>query len=151
MTLSRNSHLMFVTSILRSLNVMTKPRPLSPHLQIYRLPLPALMSISHRLSGVVLSTGTIFLAVWLMMLAAGETSFALAQSVVGHPLSQLVLFGYSVALFYHACNGVRHLFWDAVIGVNIPAIYASGRVAIALAIVLTGLFWAVIYLSLIHI
>ena len=48
---------MFVTSILRSLNVMTKPRPLSPHLQIYRLPLPALMSISHRLSGVVLSTG----------------------------------------------------------------------------------------------
>ena len=145
MTLSRNSHVMFVASILRSVNVMTKPRPLSPHLQIYRLPLPALMSISHRLSGVMLSTGTIFVAVWLMMLAAGETSFALAQSVVGHPLSQLVLFGYSVALFYHACNGVRHLFWDAVIGVNIPAIYASGRVAIALAIVLTGLFWAVIY------
>ena len=145
MTLSRNSHVMFVASILRSVNVMTKPRPLSPHLQIYRLPLPALMSISHRLSGVVLSTGTIFVAVWLMMLAAGETSFALAQSVVGHPLSQLVLFGYSVALFYHACNGVRHLFWDAVIGVNIPAIYASGRVAIALAVVLTGLFWVVIY------
>ena len=145
MTLSRNSHVMFLASILRSVNVMTKPRPLSPHLQIYRLPLPALMSISHRLSGVVLSTGTIFVAVWLMMLAAGETSFALAQSVVGHPLSQLVLFGYSVALFYHACNGVRHLFWDAVIGVNIPAIYASGRVAIALAVVLTGLFWLVIY------
>ena len=124
---------------------MTKPRPLSPHLQIYRLPLPALMSISHRLSGVVLSTGTIFVAVWLMMLAAGETSFALAQSVVGQPLSQLVLFGYSVALFYHACNGVRHLFWDAVIGVNIPAIYASGRVTIVLAVVLTGLFWLVIY------
>ena len=145
MTLSRNSRVMFVASILRSVNVMTKPRPLSPHLQIYRLPLPALMSISHRLSGVVLSTGTISVAVWLMMLAAGETSFALAQSVVGHPLSQLVLFGYSVALFYHACNGVRHLFWDAVIGVNIPAIYASGRVAIALAVVLTGLFWLVIY------
>ena len=145
MTLSRKSHVMFVTSILRSLNVMTKPRPLSPHLQIYRLPLPALMSISHRLSGVVLSTGTIFVAVWLMMLAAGETSFALAQSVVGHPLSQLVLFGYSVALFYHACNGVRHLFWDAVIGLNIPAIYASGRVALALAVVLTGLFWLVIH------
>ena len=145
MTLTRNSYVMFLAIILRSVNVMTKPRPLSPHLQIYRLPLPALMSISHRLSGVLLSTGTIFVAVWLMMLAAGETSFALAQSVVGHPLSQLALFGYSVALFYHACNGVRHLFWDAVIGVNIPAIYASGRVAIALAVVLTGLFWLVIY------
>ena len=124
---------------------MSKPRPLSPHLQIYRLPLPALMSITHRLSGVALSTGTLLVAVWLMMLAAGEVYFDLAQSVVNHPLGQLVLFGYSVAMFYHACNGVRHLFWDAVIGVNIPAIYASGRFSIALAIVLTGLFWAVIY------
>ena len=124
---------------------MSRPRPLSPHLQIYRLPLPALMSISHRLSGVVLSTGTILVAIWLMMLAAGEASFALAQTVVSHPLGQLVLFGYSVALFYHACNGVRHLFWDAVIGLNIPAIYKSGRVAIALAAVLTVLFWAALY------
>ena len=145
MNLSRNSRVMFVASSLWSVNAMTKPRPLSPHLQIYRLPLPALMSISHRLSGVVLSTGTVLVAVWLMMLAAGEISFELAQSAVGHPLGQLVLFGYTAALFYHACNGVRHLFWDAVIGVNIPAIYASGRVAIALAVVLTGLFWLVIY------
>ena len=123
---------------------MSKPRPLSPHLQIYRLPLPALMSISHRLTGAVLSTGTVLVAVWLMMLAAGEISFDLAQSVVGIT-GQLVLFGYSVALFYHACNGVRHLFWDAVIGVNIPAIYTSGRFVIALAVALTGLFWFVIY------
>ena len=136
---------MVMIRILRSVNVMSKPRPLSPHLQIYRLPLPALMSISHRLSGVVLSTGTVLVAVWLMMMAAGEIYFGLAQSVVGHPLGQLVLFGYSVALFYHACNGVRHLFWDAVIGVNIPAIYTSGGFAIALAVVLTGLFWLIIY------
>ena len=137
MNLTKSNLSMVVASILWSVNAMTKPRPLSPHLQIYRLPLPALMSISHRLSGVVLSTGTVLVAVWLMMLAAGEISFELAQSVVGHPLGQLVLFGYTAALFYHACNGVRHLFWDAVIGVNIPAIYASGRFAIALAVVLT--------------
>ena len=80
-----------------------------------------------------------------MMLAAGEASFALAQTVVSHPLGQLVLFGYSVALFYHACNGVRHLFWDAVIGLNIPAIYKSGQVALGVAFVLTALFWAVLY------
>ena len=124
---------------------MARPRPLWPHLQIYRLPLPALMSITHRLSGVVLSSGTVLVAVWLMMLAAGEDSFALAQAVVSHPLGQLVLFGYSVALFYHACNGVRHLFWDAVIGLNIPAIYKSGQVALGVAFVLTALFWAVLY------
>ena len=124
---------------------MTKPRPLSPHLQIYRLPLPALMSISHRLSGVILSTGTLLVAVWLMMLAAGESSFDLAQSVVGHLLGQLVLFGYSVALFYHACNGIRHLFWDAVIGLDIPSIYRTGYLTIFLAILFTLTFWLVIY------
>ncbi|MDP7376189.1 MAG: succinate dehydrogenase, cytochrome b556 subunit, partial [Alphaproteobacteria bacterium] len=86
MNLFRNNRVMVVDSILWSVNVMAKPRPLSPHLQIYRLPLPALMSISHRLSGVVLSTGTVLVAVWLMMLAAGEISFELAQSAVGHPL-----------------------------------------------------------------
>ena len=124
---------------------MTRPRPLSPHLQIYRLPLPALMSISHRLSGVVLSSGTILVAIWLMMLAAGEDSFAVAQMVVSHPLGQLVLFGYSVALFYHACNGVRHLFWDAVIGLNIPAIYKSGQAVLVLAIMLTAGLWGLIF------
>jgi len=124
---------------------MTRQRPLSPHLQVYRLPLPAIMSISHRMTGIILSTGTVLLTLYLVALASGPENFALAKMVIGHPLGLLVLFGYSVALFYHACNGVRHLFWDAVIGVNIPAIYASGRVAIALAIVLTGLFWAVIY------
>ena len=124
---------------------MTRPRPLSPHLQIYRLPLPALMSISHRVSGVILSTGTILVAGWLMMLAAGQDTFLLAQAVLSHPLGQLVLFGYSVALFYHACNGVRHLFWDSVIGLNIPAIYKSGQFALALAFALTALFWAVLY------
>ena len=124
---------------------MSRPRPLSPHLQIYRLPLPALMSISHRLSGVVLSTGTILVAIWLMMLAAGEASFAMAQTVVSHPLGQLVLFGYSVALFYHACNGVRHLFWDAVIGLNIPAIYKSGQAVLVLAIMLTAGLWGLIF------
>ena len=46
---------------------------------------------------------------------------------------------------YHACNGVRHLFWDAVVGLNIPAIYKSGQVALGVAFVLSALFWAVLY------
>ena len=124
---------------------MTKPRPLSPHLQVYRLPLPALMSISHRASGVVMSTGTVLVALWLVMLAAGENTFNIAQQFVSHPVGKLVMFGYSMALFYHACNGIRHLFWDAVIGLDIPSIYRTGYLTIFLAILFTLTFWLFIY------
>jgi len=124
---------------------MARQRPLSPHLQVYRLPLPALMSISHRMTGIILSSGTLMLTLYLVALANGPESFALVQKVIAHPAGMLVLFGYSAALFYHGCNGVRHLFWDAVIGLNIPAIYNSGQAVLVLAIMLTAGLWGLIF------
>lgn len=124
---------------------MAKARPLSPHLQVYRLPLPALLSITHRLTGVVLSTGTVLLAAWLIALAQGPETFAMAMMIVTHPLGQIVLFGYSVALFYHMCNGIRHLNWDRGSGLEIEAVYRSGKITVAAALVLTSALWAVIY------
>ena len=124
---------------------MSKTRPLSPHLQIYKLPLPAVMSISHRLSGVALSSGTILLAIWLLCLAGGQESFAIAQMVTSHWFGQLVLFGYSVALFYHMCNGIRHLFWDAGKGLEIESVYRSGRIALGVAALLCAGFWFMIF------
>jgi succinate dehydrogenase / fumarate reductase cytochrome b subunit len=124
---------------------MARQRPLSPHLQVYRLPLPALMSISHRMTGIILSSGTFLLTLYLIALASGPENFAAATTIIGHPLGQLVLFGYSVALFYHACNGVRHLFWDAVIGLTIPSIYKSGQAVLVLAALLTAGLWGLVY------
>ena len=94
---------------------MSRPRPLSPHLSIWRFQLPAVMSITHRMTGVILASGTILLTCWLLALAFGEKSFNLVSIIIFHPLGQLVMFGYSVVLFYHASNGVRHLFWDFAI------------------------------------
>ena len=124
---------------------MAKVRPLSPHLQIYRLPLPALLSITHRLTGVVLSTGTVLLALWLIALAQGPETFATAMMIISHPLGQIVLFGYSVALSYHMCNGIRHLNWDRGSGLEIEAVYRSGKITIAAAVCLTAALWSVIY------
>ena len=126
---------------------MGKARPLSPHLQIYRLPLPAILSITHRMTGVILSSGTVLLALFLIALASGPDTFAMAMMVIGHPLGQLVLFGYSAALFYHMCNGIRHLNWDRGQGLEIEAVYRSGKITIAAAIGLTALLWAVVYLA----
>ncbi|MGC6529990.1 MAG: succinate dehydrogenase, cytochrome b556 subunit [Candidatus Puniceispirillaceae bacterium] len=126
---------------------MGKARPLSPHLQIYRLPLPALLSITHRMTGVILSSGTLLLTIWLVALAGGPDSYAYAMMIVGHPLGQLILFGYSAALFYHMCNGIRHLNWDRGRGLEIESVYRSGKITIALAIGLTALLWAVVYVA----
>ena len=122
---------------------MAKPRPLSPHLQIYRPQLTSVMSILHRTTGAALATGTLILCVWLIALAMGDVWYAMAIRVIGHPIVQIILFGYSVALVYHALNGIRHLMWDRGIGLTIPAVYRSGQLVLILTIVITSLSWAV--------
>ena len=123
---------------------MAKPRPLSPHLQIYRPQLTSVMSISHRASGAALATGTLLLCLWLVALAAGDRWYGVAALVVSHPLGQFVLFGYSVALIYHALNGVRHLSWDLGIGLTIPAVYRSGWIVLLLTVGITALLWTIV-------
>ena len=125
--------------------IMSRPRPLSPHLSIWRFQLPAVMSITHRITAVVLTSGTVLLTAWLIALASGESSFELVSMIVSHPLGQFVMFGYSVVLFYHASNGVRHLFWDFGKGLDIPGVYASGWIAIAVMVVLTVSFWVFMF------
>ena len=125
--------------------IMSRPRPLSPHLSIWRFQLPAVMSITHRITAVILTSGTFLLSGWLLALAFGESSFKLVSMIISHPLGQFIMFGYSVVLFYHASNGVRHLFWDFGKGLDIPGVYTSGRIVIVTMVVLTIGFWAFIF------
>ncbi len=90
----------------------TPDRPLSPHLQVYRLPLTALMSITHRMTGIGLTLGTLLLAWWVTAAAYGEAQYEQVQAFLGTWLGLLILLGFTYALFYHLCNGLRHLFWD---------------------------------------
>lgn len=123
---------------------MTQPhRPLSPHLQIYRLPLVALMSISHRITGVALAAGTILLALWLGSAAYGPDSFDLVSDLLGSWIGLLILFGFSIAFNYHLCNGLRHLLWDIGRGFELSTVKNSNRLVIAGAVLLTLLTWIV--------
>ncbi len=90
----------------------THNRPLSPHLQVYRLPLTALMSITHRITGIGLTIGTLLLTWWVTAAAYGAEAFDQVQGFLGSWIGLLLLFGFSFALFFHLFNGVRHLFWD---------------------------------------
>ncbi len=136
---------MIYIDINRKYVIMSRPRPLSPHLSIWRFQLPAVMSITHRITAVILTSGTFLLAGWLLALAFGESSFKLVSMIISHPLGQFVMFGYSLVLFYHASNGVRHLFWDFGKGLDIPGVYTSGRIVIVAMVVLTIGFWAFIF------
>jgi len=120
-------------------------RPLSPHLQVYRLQWTMLLSISHRITGVGLALGTLLLVYWLAAAAAGPEAFATAQALVGSVIGRLLLFGWSFALFYHLCNGIRHLAWDAGFGFELDSAYRSGLVVLAASVVLTLLSWILGY------
>ena len=116
-------------------------RPLSPHLQVYRWQLTSVLSILHRASGIALSVGTLLLVYWLIAAAAGPESFATAQGFIGSILGRILLLGWSWALFYHLCNGIRHLFWDAGRGFELKTVYASGWTVVGASAVLTLIAW----------
>jgi succinate dehydrogenase / fumarate reductase cytochrome b subunit len=122
-------------------------RPLSPHLQIYRWTLTMAMSILHRATGVALALGTL-MVIWMLLAAAsGEAAFALFQSFNASLLGQVMLFGWTVSLFYHMGNGMRHLFWDIGKGYEIPTAYRSGYAVLAFTALLTGIIWLPVILG----
>lgn len=118
-------------------------RPLSPHLQIYKPQLTSMLSISHRLTGVALGLGTLFLVWWLIAAAMSDGAFATAQTFFGSWLGLLLLFGWTYSFFFHLCNGVRHLMWDSGYGLDLRTAYTTGWVVLAASGVLTLAAFAV--------
>jgi succinate dehydrogenase / fumarate reductase, cytochrome b subunit len=116
-------------------------RPLSPHLQIYRWQLTSVLSILHRAAGVVLSAGAILLVWWLVAAASGAEAYEGVEDFLGSWLGLLLLFGWTVALFYHLCNGIRHLVWDTGHALDLRSVYVGGWVVVGATGVLTFVAW----------
>ncbi len=91
---------------------MNNNRPLSPHLEVYKLPLTGLVSITHRMTGVMLSFGLVFFVCIVSAIAGGESAYQGMQSLVDNFFFRIMLWGFIYALFFHLCHGVRHLMWD---------------------------------------
>jgi len=114
-----------------------RQRPLSPHLQVYRLPLPAISSITHRITGIGLTVGTLLLAWWLIAAGTGPDAFARVEGFVGSPLGWLLMIGWVWALWYHTLNGIRHLVWDAGYGLELQSAYRGGFIVYGGSVALT--------------
>ena len=120
-------------------------RPLSPHLQVYRPQITSILSITHRATGVFLSFAALLLAYWLASAAYGPEAFARAQVMLESWFGRLVLFGFTFSLFYHMCNGIRHLGWDMLWGFQMPTLRATGVIVIIASMSLTVLSWLMAY------
>ena len=118
-------------------------QPTSPHLQIYRLPLTALLSITHRITGVVLAAGCILLIVVLAAAAESAESYAELMPHLQSWYGQLFLIGLVFSLYLHFCNGIRHLFWDVGYGFELDTVDLTAKLAIAAAIGLTLATWLI--------
>jgi succinate dehydrogenase / fumarate reductase cytochrome b subunit len=122
-----------------------RARPTSPHVGIYRWQIGNSLSILHRATGVALALGLPALCYWLMSVAGGELSYAVAMRVFASPVGILVLVGWSFAFLYHLLNGVRHLFWDVGYGFERPQRHVSGWLVVLGSIVLTAGVWVLIW------
>ena len=118
-------------------------RPLSPHLQVYRLPLTVVLSITHRITGAALAIGALLLIATLAAAAAGPQAYASMHAFLASWFGQLLLFAWTLAMYFHFCNGIRHLFWDAGYGFELPIVDKTAYAAIAVAVALTVVTWIV--------
>ena len=116
-------------------------RPMSPHLQVYKLPFTARLSILHRATGVVLFMGLLLMIVGMAIAAQGAESWQLLQSFLSSRIGKLLLFGVIFLLYYHLCNGIRHLFWDIGKGLTLTAAQQSGIGVIVVSVILTLVTW----------
>jgi succinate dehydrogenase / fumarate reductase cytochrome b subunit len=118
---------------------MNSPRPLSPHLGVYKFMYTMSLSILHRMTGIAAAVGFLALVWWLMALATGPDAYARAMHCLGSPLAKLLLVGFTFSFVYHFCNGVRHLVWDTGRGLERAQARRSGALVIIAALLGTGL------------
>lgn len=119
-------------------------RPLSPFMigPYYRPQLTSMLSITHRATGVFLSAGAVLLVGWLVAAATSPEAYACAQKIISAWYGQLLLLGWSYAMFFHLCNGIRHLVWDAGYAFDLKNVYRGGYLVMIGSVLLTAGAWA---------
>ena len=115
--------------------------PLSPHLQIYRWHISSLLSIAHRISGVINLLALILIFFWLIALILGEDNYESFLLTINSFFGKFILIGFTWSMCFHILSGIRHLVWDLGYGFEIKTANISGIIVIIFSLVLTIIFW----------
>ena len=119
-----------------------RPRPMSPHLSVYRFQYTMIGSFTHRMTGIGMSVGLLVLVAWLAAAAAGADAYAGTTAVLSNLVFKVLLALWLLAFCYHLFNGIRHLAWDLIYGFERPEARRSYRMVIAAALILfAALAW----------
>ena len=115
--------------------------PLSPHLQIYRWHISSLLSITHRISGVINLLALILIFFWLIILSSGESNYELFLLIINNFFGKFILVSFTWSMSFHLLSGIRHLVWDMGYGFEIKAANISGIFVIIFSLAMTIIFW----------
>ena len=115
--------------------------PLSPHLQIYRWHVSSLLSITHRISGVINLLAIIFIFFWLIFLSSGENNYESFLLIINSFIGKFILIGFTWSMSFHVLSGIRHLVWDLGYGFEIKTANITGVIVIISSLTLTIIFW----------
>ena len=123
--------------------------PISPFMfpKYYRFQITSTLSILHRLTGIALAVGSALLALWLVAIAEGGELFSATHDFMASVFGRVLLFGWSLAFFYHLASGIRHLLWDTGRGFQLPTVYRSGYLVLALTVLMTAATWLYVLLG----
>jgi len=115
--------------------------PLSPHLQIYKWHISSLLSITHRISGVINLLALILIFFWLLFLSLGESNYELFLISINNFLGKFILIGFTWSMIFHLLSGIRHLVWDFGYGFELKTSKISGLIVIFGSVILTILIY----------
>ncbi len=122
-----------------------RPRPLSPHLSIWRWRPNMAVSILHRATGNAMAFGAVLLFTWWLLAAAsGPATYASWYRVAHGWLGLIVGIGFTWAMFQHMGSGLRHLVMDTGANYEIHANQRSALLTMAFSVIMTGLVWALV-------
>ena len=115
--------------------------PLSPHLQIYRWHISSLLSITHRISGVINLVALILIFFWLIAFSFGENNYQSFLLIINSFFGKFILIGFTWSMSFHLLSGIRHLVWDLGYGFEIKTANISGIIIIIFSLAFTIIFW----------
>ena len=122
---------------------MIDNRPLSPHLSIYKKVLTSIFSIFHRITGIGLSLGSIFLALWISLIALGPNYFFIFEIISRNFIFKIILLLWTIGIFFHLFNGIRYLYWSYGIGMDLKTVYISGYIVFFLTLISSLCVWLI--------
>ena len=118
-------------------------RPLSPHLTIYKPQITSVLSISHRITGIIQSFGLVLIFILILLIMTKKENYLFVESFLQSLFGKTFFILYTFSLLYHILNGIRHLIWDLGFGFDLKNVNLTGYSIIFLSIFLNLMLWII--------